>query len=192
MRKFFAVLGILIGVTAATGIHPGHASAATTRPADTSECASSVTTHGGVTGNYCGSQALVALKLELAAPNKAVTYAQLTFKATSTTNPAEDFEFYHPVAASGNLKLVEFDPRGNPSGLCAALSNNRHNLVLKSCNANSAGQLWQATGPDPSGAYTWDSAATGQAITNATGAAYARAVMEPDTDSTGQAFTFTQ
>jgi hypothetical protein len=186
MRKILAVLGILIGVIAGLGIHTGRASA------DTAECAAAVYTHNGVTANYCASQQLVPFKLELAVPNKVAAYAQLTFKPTSTSNPAEDFEFYHPAAASGNLKLFEYAPRGNPSGLCAALSNNHHALVLKACNPGSAGQLWQATGPDPSGAYTWDSAVTGQAITDATGAAYARAVLEPDTDSTGQAFTFTQ
>lgn len=185
-KKIIVALGLALGVIMGLGIHPGHASA------DTAECASAVYTHNGVTGNYCASQELATLNLELAVPNKAAAYAQLTFKAASTSNPAEDFEFYHPAAASGNLKLFEWAPRGNPSGLCAALSNNGHNLVLKACNANKAGQLWQANGPDPSGAYTWDSAQTGQAITDATGAAYARATLGPDTDSAGQAFTFTQ
>lgn len=190
MRKFLTRLGVALGIAAGViaglGIHTGRASA------DTAECASAVYTHNGVTANYCASQQIVPLKLELAVPNKAVAYAQLTFKATSTSNPAEDFEMYHPAAAAGNLKLFEYAPRGNPSGLCAALSNNHHNVVLKRCNVNSAGQLWQANGPDPAGAFTWDSAVTGQAITNATGAAYARATMGPDTDSAGQAFTFTQ
>lgn len=160
--------------------------------ADTPECASSVTTHGGVTGNYCGSQGLAKFSLDLAAPNKVMAYAQLTYKAAGTTNPAEDFEFYHPAAASGNLKLIELAPRGNPSGWCAAVSNSGAKLVLKRCNANSAAQLFQATGPDPSGGYTWDAASSGKAITNPTGAAYARAVLAPDTDSPGQSLTFEQ
>ena len=59
-----------------------------------------VTTHDGVTGNFWGSQDLAKYSLDLAAPNKVMAYVQLTYKAAGTTNPAEDFEFYHPAAAS--------------------------------------------------------------------------------------------
>lgn len=188
MRKLIIVLAGLLPIA---GISAALISVAGPAAADTSECAAAVYTHNGVTANYCASQELTKLNLELAVTNKPVAYSQLTFKVTSTTNSAQDFEFYHPAAASGNLKLIEYAPRGNPSGLCAAQSNNGVRLVLKVCNAASAGQLFQATGPDPSGLFTWD-AANGRAITNPTGAAYARAALDPDTDSAGQAFAFTQ
>ena len=83
-------------------------------------------------------------------------------------------------------------PRGNPSGWCAAVSNNGVRLVLKRCNANSAAQLFSGQRPRPVRRVHLDAASSGRAITNPTGAAYARAVLAPDTDSPGQSLTFEQ
>ena len=168
--------------------------AASSGPASaaTNECASSVATHGGVTGNYCGSQDLGGLALTLAVPNKAVAYAQVTVKATSTTNPAEDFEWFNPVSHPDNQKLAEYAPRGVPSGLYLTLSNNHHRLVLKPWKGTAA-QQFTAEGPDAAGGYQWTSELTGQAITDpGNGPAYTRIIMSSPVDAAGQSFSFSQ
>jgi hypothetical protein len=160
--------------------------------ADTADCASSVQTHNGVTGNYCASQEIVAAGLELSVPNHAGAYSRLTFKVTSTTNRQEDFEWFNPSGPhADNQKLAEWAPGGNPSGLYLTVSNNGKLLVLKPLQAggNAAGQQWEADGPDPSGGYEWASEANGRAISDPTGAAYARAVL---VSVGGSSFTYVQ
>jgi hypothetical protein len=157
--------------------------------ADTADCASSVQTHNGITGNYCASQEIVADGVELAVPNHAGAYSRLTFKITSTSNPQQDFEFYNPATHPDNQKVIEYAPRGVPSGWCVALSNSGTLPVLKACKASSAGQQWEANGPDPSGGYEWASEANGRAISDPTGAPYARAVL---VSVGGSSFTYVQ
>jgi hypothetical protein len=160
--------------------------------ADTADCASSVQTHGGVTGNYCGSQAITADGIELAVPNKAAAYGRVTFKATSTTNPQEDFEFFNPAGAHpDNQKLAEYAPRGNPAGLYLSVSNNGRLVVLKPLQANgdAAGQQWVAVGPDASGGFAWVSESNGRAVSDPNGAPYTRATL---VSGSGSSFTFVQ
>jgi hypothetical protein len=157
--------------------------------ADTADCASSVQTHNGITGNYCGSQAITADGVELAVPNHAGAYSRLTFKVTGTTNPQQDFEFFNPAVHGDNQKVIEWDPRGVGSGWCVALSNSGALPVLKACKASSAAQQWVANGPDPAGGFEWASEANGRTISDPTGAPYARAVL---VSIGGSSFTFTQ
>lgn len=157
--------------------------------ADTQDCAGSVQVHNGVIGAYCASQEIVSANVELSVPNKAGQYARLTFKATSTTNPQQDFEFFNPAVHPDNQKIIEYAPRGNPSGLCAAVSNSGALLVLKMCRDSSPAQQWIANGPDPAGAFTWTSEANGKAISDPNGAAFTRAVL---VSVGGSAFTYEQ
>jgi hypothetical protein len=207
MRKIHKVAGAVLGLAIGAVMGTGAASASVTHHrhhhitvqpggpiiltalADTPECAASVQTHNGVTGNYCASQEIVSDGIELAVPNKATAYARLTFKPTSTANPAEDFEFYNPAVHGDNQKIFEWAPRGVPSGLCAAVSNSGALLVLKPCKPGSAGQQWDANGPDPSGGYEWTSEANGRAISDPNGAPYTRAVL---VTVGGSSFTYVQ
>lgn len=160
--------------------------------ADTSECASSVQTHNGITANYCASQDIAAAGVELAVPNKARAYSRVTFKVTSTTNRQEDFEWFNPSGPhADNQKLAEWAPGGNPSGLYLSVSNSGTVLVLKHLQAggNAAGQQWVANGPDPAGGFQWASEANGRAISDPTGAPYARAVLVL---TGGSSFTYVQ
>lgn len=172
----FGVLLMVVGFGGAAG-------------ADTSECASSVQTHNGITANYCASQAIAAAGVELAVPNKARAYSRLTFKVTSTTNRQEDFEFFNPAVHPDNQKIMEWAPGGNPSGLCVALSNSGTLPVLKACKGSSAAQQWVANGPDPAGGFQWASEANGRAISDPTGAPYARAALVL---TGGSSFTYVQ
>jgi hypothetical protein len=160
--------------------------------ADTADCASSVQTHGGITGNYCASQAIVPAGLEVAVPNKAAAYARVTFKPTSTTNPQQDFEYFNPAGAHpDNQKLAEWAPRGVPSGLYWTVSNNGRLVVLKGLQAggNSPGQQWVAVGPDGSGAFAWVSELNGRAISDPNGRAFTRATL---VSGAGSPFTYVQ
>lgn len=160
--------------------------------ADTSDCASSVQTHNGVTANYCGSQALASLGLELAVTNKAAPYAQLTFK-TSGANPATDFQFFNPASHPDNQKVAEWTPRGAPSGLCAAASNNRARVVLKVCKDSNPAQQWTAQEVGSTGTFEWVNELTGGAITDpGNGPAFTRATLADPVSASGQAFTYTQ
>ena len=179
--------GVIAGAVLATG--GGLALASAGAGAATADCTASVTTHNAVTGNYCGSQEIVSANVELSVPNKVAAYSRLTFKTTSTANPQQDFEQFNPAVHGDNQKVFEYDPRGNPSGLCVAVSNNGALPVLKPCNDSSAAQQWVANGPDPSGGYEWTSEANGKAISDPDGAAYTRAVLVAQG---GSSFTFEQ
>jgi hypothetical protein len=174
----FAVLLMVIGFGGAAGAR-----------ADTADCASSVQTHNGVTAGYCASQAIVSAGVELAVPNKAAAYSRLTFKVTSVSNPQQDFEFFNPAVHGDNQKIIEYAPRGNPSGLCVALSNSGTLPVLKPCRDSSAAQQWVANGPDPAGGFEWASEANGRAISDPNGAPYTRAVL---ISVGGSSFTYVQ
>lgn len=176
LAALFAVAIMMVGFAGLSG-------------ADTTDCASSVQTHNGVTANYCASQEIAAAGLELSVPNKAGQYARVTFKAVSTSNPQQDFEFFNPAIHGDNQKVIEYAPRGVPSGLCAAVSNSGQLLVLKQCRDSSPGQQWIANGPDPAGAFTWTSEFNGKAISDPNGAAYTRAVL---VSAGGSAFTYVQ
>lgn len=157
--------------------------------ADTADCASSVQTHNGITANYCASQAIAAAGLELSVPNKAGAFARLTFKRTSTGNPQQDFEYFNPPAHPDNQKIVEYAPHGDPTNLCMAVSNSGRLPVLKPCNLTAAAQQWVFEGPDPSGGYAIVSEANGKAVSDPTGAAFARAVL---VSVGGSSFTYVQ
>jgi hypothetical protein len=163
-----------------------------TANADTTACAAAVTTHNGVTANWCASQKNVTHSLEIAAPNKVAAYAQLVAKPASTTNASEDFQVFPPTATAAPVKVFEFSPRGVGSGLCAALNNKHTKLVLKNCNASSLGQQFQPGGTGADGGNTWDSLLTGQAITIPGGAAFARLTLTPDSTLSNQTFTYVQ
>ena len=187
---------VLIGIAAAGALAAGPAAIAvsTAAPAgaDTTACAAAVTTHNGVTANWCASQENVAHGLMLAAPNKAVAYAQLVAKPASSTNASEDFQAFPPTATSAPVKVFEYSPRGVGSGLCLALNNKHTKLVLKDCNQATAGQQFQPGGTGADGGNTWDSLLTGQAITIPGGAAFARMTLTPDSTLPTQTFTYKQ
>ena len=159
---------------------------------DSPECAASVTTHNGVTGNYCGSQELSALNLELSVTNKGGVYSRLTVKPVGA-NFQTDFQFYNPASTTNNAKVFEYTPRGIPSGLCVSLSNSGALPVLKTCNSSLKGQQWVASGPDGSGGYQWVSNKSGLAITDPGNAgAYTRVVLATPVDASGQSWSFVQ
>lgn len=160
--------------------------------ADTTACAAAVTTHNGVTANWCASQKNVTHGLEIAAPNKAVAFAQLTAKPASTTNASEDFQWFPPTATSAPVKVAEFSPHGVGSGLCMAVNNLRTKVVLKPCNPSSPGQQWIPGGTGTDGGNTWDSMAGGKAVTIPGGAAFSRLVLGADSAASNQTFTFVQ
>ena len=186
MRKILTTLALALAAFLPAAAVSSAASA------DTADCASSVATHNGTTGNFCGSQELAAYGLELSVPNKAGAYSRLTFKKISESNAQQDFEFFSPAVHGDNQKVIEYDPRGVPSGLCVAVSNSGALPVLKPCKDSSAAQQWVASGPDPSGGYTWASEASGRVINDPTGLAYTRAVLSANVDSAGESFTFVQ
>jgi hypothetical protein len=177
----FAVALMVVGFGGAVGAR-----------ADTIECAGSVQVHGGVIGQYCASQEIVPANVELAVPNRAGAYSRVTFKAASTTNAQQDFEFYNPSGAHpDNQKLAEWAPRGDPSGLFLTVSNSGRLVVLKRLQAggNAPGQQWVAVGPDASGAYAWVSEANGRAVSDPNGAPYTRATL---VSGAGSPFTYEQ
>jgi hypothetical protein len=184
LSAFLAVLAVPAALSAAlfTG----------TAQADTTACAAAVTTHNGVTANWCASQKNVTHSLEIAAPNKVAAFAQLVAKPASTTNPAEDFQWFPPTATSAPVKVAEFSPRGVGSGLCMAVNNKHTKVVLKSCNFASLSQQWQPGGTGADGGNTWDSLAGGLAVTIPGGAAFSRLTLTPDGTGSNQTFTFTQ
>jgi len=184
MRKFLAMAALVLAPVLGLAVAAGSASA------DSADCASAVSTHNGVTGNYCGSQQLSQLNLELSVTNRAVPYSQLTVKPTGT-NYQTDFSAFNPAVHPDNQKVFEYTPRGINSGYCAALSNNRHRLVLKACNSASPAQQFVANGPDAEGGYQWISELSGQAIT-APGNAYSRVILATPVDAPGQSFSFVQ
>lgn len=181
LAALFVLAGIAAGLVTAGGAS-----------ADTTACAGSVQIHNGVIGQYCASQEIVPAGLELAVPNKAGAYARVTFKAATTTNAQEDFEFFNPAGPHpDNEKLAEWAPRGLPSGWFLTVSNSGRLVALKRLQAGGAapGQQWVAVGPDASGAYAWVSAANGLAIKDPGDTPYARAIL---VQGPGSAFTYTQ
>jgi hypothetical protein len=187
LAAVFAAVIMMTGFAGMAGAATA-AGSALARPADSADCASSVQTHGGVTGNYCSSQEIVADGVELAVPNKAAAYSRVTFKAAGG-NPQTDFEFFNPAGAHpDNQKLAEYDPRGVPSGWYLTVSNNGRLVVLKPLQANgtAAGQQWVAVGPDASGGFAWVSEANGRAISDPNGAPYTRATL---VSGSGSSFT---
>jgi hypothetical protein len=193
MGSRFSVKRVAVATFAVSALAAGPAVlAASSASADTTACAAAVTTHNGVTANWCASQENVSHGLMLAAPNKAVAYAQLTAKPASSTNASEDFQVFPPTATAAPVKVFEFSPRGVGSGLCAALNNKHTKLVLKTCNQASLGQQFEPGGTGADGGNTWDSLLTGQAITIPGGAAFARLTLTPDNTASNQTFTYKQ
>jgi hypothetical protein len=195
MGSRFSVKRLMVTTFAVSALAAGPAAviaSAAPAGADTTACAAAVTTHNGVTANWCASQENVSHGLMLAAPNKAVAYAQLTAKPASSTNASEDFQVFPPTATAAPVKVFEFSPRGVGSGLCAALNNKHTKLVLKNCNQTSLGQQFQPGGTGADGGNTWDSLLTGQAITIPGGAAFARLTLTPDSTLSTQTFTYKQ
>lgn len=181
-----------ISVAAAASLAGGLALAAQPAGAATTACASAVTTHNGVTNNWCGSQENVSHHLMIAAPNKAVAFAQVTAKPASTTNASEDFQWFPPSLPNVGIKVAEFSPHGIGSGLCLAVNNSHTKVVLKNCNTASLGQQWEPGSTGTDGGNAWDSMAGGLAITIPGGAAFSRLVLGSDAGASNQTFTFTQ
>lgn len=159
--------------------------------AATTACVSAVTTHNGVTGNWCGSQENMTHHLMIAAPNKVAAFAQLVAKPASSSNSSEDFQWFPPAAGAAPVKVAELSQHGVGSGLCMAVNNKRTKVVFKTCKPSSLGQQWTPGGTGTDGGNTWDSVLTGQAINIPGGAAFSRLTLTPDNTASNQTFSFT-
>jgi hypothetical protein len=190
MHKFLTASVLTLTTLAAT--LAGTLATTAANAADTSQCAAAVNApHGNPPAQWCAGQELVTLGLGLAAPNKAVAYAQLLVKPWTTTNGNEDFAVYPPAPGQAPTKVFEFAPKGVLSGLCAALNNKHTKVVLKTCNVTSKGQQFQPGSTSADGGNSWDSLLTGQAMT-ASGGAFSGVVLSGDAGTTHQGFTYQQ
>jgi hypothetical protein len=183
MRKtLIAAFGLLTAVGISLGVVQSNSAGAATRA-----CTEAVTTHNGVTANWCASQDLTGSSplLQLATTNKVGVYSRLTLKVAGE-NKQTDFQFY-PVVAGGSAKKFNWSPRGAASNLCMDVSNNRTVPVLKFCVANKLSQQWDAIQIGDTNSFDWVNAATGTALTAPVHAQYERLIM-----GNGSGFTFDQ
>lgn len=161
--------------------------------ADTVACAQSVTTHNGNTNNWCGSQLIPSLNLEISTPNKVAAFSRLTFKVAGE-NKQTDFQWFPPaVPTPDNGKIAAFSPRGVNSNLCLDISNNHSVPVLKTCVNAKVSQHWDAVQIDSGSTFEWVNEATGTAFTLPSGGGqYTRATLAAPVGAIGQGFTFVQ
>jgi hypothetical protein len=185
-----------IAAVAVLGLGAPVAAVALSAPAsaDTAACAESVTTHNGTTANWCASQEIPSLGLEVAVPNKGgVAYSRLTVKAAGE-NKQTDFQYFPPATpTAGNGKTWAYSPRGVNSGLCMDVSNSGTLPVLKQCVTNKVSQQWDAEQIGSGDTYEWVNEATGTALTlPAGGGQYTRLILSNPVGATGQGYAFTQ
>jgi hypothetical protein len=193
MFKSFRRLMIAGAAAVAVGAPAAVMVAQAPAQADTVACAQSVTTHNGNTNNWCGSQLIPSLNLEISTPNKVAQYARVTVKAAGE-NKQTDFQWFPPsVPTPNNGKIAAWSPRGVNSNLCLDIANNHAVPVLKTCVNTKVSQHWDAVQIGSGTTFEWVNEATGTAITLPSGGGqYTRLTLAAPVGAIGQGFTFTQ
>jgi hypothetical protein len=161
--------------------------------ADTVACAEAVTTHNGTSANWCGSQRIPSLNLEISTPNKVGAFSRLTFKVAGE-NKQTDFQWFPPTVPTGsNGKIAAFSPRGVSTTLCLDIANNHTVPVLKTCVNAKVSQHWDAIEIGSGPTFEWVNELTGTAFTLPSGGGqYTRATLAAPVGAIGQGYTFTQ
>lgn len=182
-----AAAGVILAPVGAVALSSGSAQA------DTVACAEASTTHNGVTANWCASQLIPSLNLEVATPNKVPQFSRITYKVAGE-NKQTDWQFFPPaVPTAGNGKIWAWSPRGVNSNLCLDISNSHTLPVLKTCANAKVSQHWDAVQIGSGSTFEWVNEATGTAITlPAGGGQYTRAILAPPTGAVGQGLAFKQ